>query len=53
MSMYPLLGLDEEYMEQLAPFRASKGTVKIPLDQPIPYDLIERVVAHLVELRPR
>jgi uncharacterized protein YdhG (YjbR/CyaY superfamily) len=50
VSIYPvttLPGLDEE----IAPYRSGKGTLKFPLDQPVPYDLIERVVTALSERR--
>jgi uncharacterized protein YdhG (YjbR/CyaY superfamily) len=32
------------FEEELAPYRTSKGTMQIPLDQPIPADLITRIV---------
>ena len=50
VSIYPvtgLPGLDDE----MAPYRSGKGTLKFPLDQPIPYALVERVVAALAERR--
>ncbi len=50
LSVYPvttLPGLEEE----IAPYRSGKGTLRFPLDQPIPYDLIERVVVALSERR--
>ena len=33
--------------EELAPYRSDKSTLKFPLHQPVPYDLIGRVAAHL------
>ncbi|HSM45860.1 MAG TPA: DUF1801 domain-containing protein [Acidimicrobiia bacterium] len=48
VSIYPvttLPGLDDA----IAPYRSGKGTLKFPLDQPIPYALIGRVVAALAE----
>ena len=33
------------------PYRAAKGTLKFPLTQPIPYDLIERVAVLLAAQR--
>jgi uncharacterized protein YdhG (YjbR/CyaY superfamily) len=35
----------------MAPYVAGKGTLKFPLSEPIPYDLIERVAARLLEER--
>lgn len=50
VSVYPvtsLPGLDDE----IARYRSGKGTLRFPLDQPIPYDLIERVILALSERR--
>ena len=33
----------------LLPYRSEKGDVKLPLDQPVPYELIGRVAAALAE----
>jgi uncharacterized protein YdhG (YjbR/CyaY superfamily) len=38
----------QAFAKELAPYRAGKGTIQFPLDQPIPYDLIRRVVIHRV-----
>lgn len=38
----------QAFEKELAPYRAGKGTIQFPLDQPIPYDLIRRVVIHRV-----
>jgi uncharacterized protein YdhG (YjbR/CyaY superfamily) len=51
VSMYPVPSNDEQLAKDLAPFQASKGTLKFPLDQPVPYDLVERVAAALAESR--
>ena len=37
--------------KQMAPYVAGKGTLKFPLSEPIPYDLIERVAARLLDER--
>jgi uncharacterized protein YdhG (YjbR/CyaY superfamily) len=31
-----------------APYPGEKGNLRFPLDEPIPYDLIERIVKHRV-----
>lgn len=46
LSIYPVPD-DEALQEEMAPYRAGQGTLKFPLNRPIPYDLIERVVAAL------
>lgn len=32
------------FIEQLAPYKRAKGSVNFPLDKPIPYDLIDKIV---------
>jgi uncharacterized protein YdhG (YjbR/CyaY superfamily) len=34
----------EAFKEELAPFKQSKGTVQFPLDKPIPFDLVKKIV---------
>lgn len=51
ISVYPLPAADEAFERELAPYRAGQGTVRFPLHKPIPYDLIERLVALLVQQR--
>ena len=45
LSIYPAPTGDDEFERRLAPYRSAKSTVKFPLREPIPYDLIERAVA--------
>ena len=47
IAVYPIPTGDEALEQELAPYRAAKGTLKFPLTQPIPYDLIERVAVLL------
>lgn len=51
VSLYPEPEGDEDLRAELASYSAGKGTLKFPLGQPIPYELIERVVARLYEER--
>jgi len=39
----------EEFQKELSPYRAGKGTIRFPLDEPIPYELISRIVKFRVE----
>jgi uncharacterized protein YdhG (YjbR/CyaY superfamily) len=32
------------FKEELAPFQKAKGTVQFPLDTPIPFELVKRIV---------
>lgn len=43
--------IPEELTSEVAPYATGKGTAQFPLDQPIPYALIGRLVALLVEQR--
>jgi uncharacterized protein YdhG (YjbR/CyaY superfamily) len=47
ISVYPVPAVDESFEQELAPYRAGRGTVRFPLDKPIPYGLIERLSALL------
>jgi uncharacterized protein YdhG (YjbR/CyaY superfamily) len=38
-----------ELAHELSKYKQGKGSVQFPLDQPIPFDLIERIVAFRVE----
>jgi uncharacterized protein YdhG (YjbR/CyaY superfamily) len=46
IGLYPPVRGDEELGEALAPYAGEKGNLRFPLDQPIPYGLIERIVKH-------
>lgn len=50
VSVYPVTsGMVARYGEAIAPYRAGKGTLRFPLDAPIPTDL----VAKLAKVRVR
>jgi uncharacterized protein YdhG (YjbR/CyaY superfamily) len=51
ISVYPVPTGDATFEREIEPYRAGKGTLKFPLAEPIPYDLIERVAALLVKER--
>ena len=42
---------DPAFAAELAPYLAGKGTLRFPLDEPIPGGLIERVVTLLAQQR--
>jgi uncharacterized protein YdhG (YjbR/CyaY superfamily) len=48
IGFYPVPSGIEAFREELAPYIAGKGSVRFPLDQPIPFDLISRIVAFRV-----
>jgi uncharacterized protein YdhG (YjbR/CyaY superfamily) len=37
------------FKDELKPFKSAKGSVQFPLDQPMPADLIRRIVAYRVD----
>ena len=52
VSVYPIPDVEDDLAQDLAPYRSGKGTLKFPLNKPIPYALIARVaMAHERRLR--
>jgi len=51
VGMYPVPRLDEGLEGEVAPYRASKDTVKFPLKSGVPFDLVERIVTEMVRRR--
>ncbi len=51
IGLYPIPAADDAFAQELAPYRAAKGSVRFPLGKPMPYDLIERLVALRVKQR--
>lgn len=47
ISVYPVPEVDDELAAQLAPYRAGKGTLQFPLNQPVPHDVIAEVASLL------
>lgn len=44
IGFYPVPSGIEQFQEELAVFKQGKGSVQFPLDKPMPYDLIRRIV---------
>lgn len=53
VSIYPVPSTenDPELAAALAPYAGPRGTLKFPLADPVPYDLVERVATRLAERR--
>jgi uncharacterized protein YdhG (YjbR/CyaY superfamily) len=49
IGFYPTPSGIEKFKGELAGYEGAKGSVKFPLDQPIPYDLIKKIVVFRVE----
>ena len=44
VSGYPAPRGNESFKKLLSPYKGGKGTVQFPLDEPIPFDLITKIV---------
>lgn len=44
VSVYPAPRGNQHFKRELAAYEGGKGTVRFPLDEPIPFDLIRRIV---------
>jgi uncharacterized protein YdhG (YjbR/CyaY superfamily) len=49
IGFYPTASSIEKFKNELAAHKSSKGTIQFALDQPIPFDLIARIVKFRVE----
>ncbi|ACX63611.1 iron chaperone [Paenibacillus sp. Y412MC10] len=49
IGFYPAPSGIEAFQDELKVYHASKGTLKFPIDQPLPYDLIRRIVQYRVQ----
>jgi uncharacterized protein YdhG (YjbR/CyaY superfamily) len=49
VGLYPVPSGDDAFEDLITPFRSAKGTLRFPLDQPIPSLLVEEVVARLAD----
>ncbi len=44
IGLYPEPEVIEFFQKELAEYQTAKGTIQFPLDKPVPYALIERIV---------
>ncbi|MFZ2095336.1 MAG: DUF1801 domain-containing protein [Anaerolineales bacterium] len=49
IGFYPTGEGIEVFKDELAGYKTSKGTVQFPLDKPIPYELIRKIVKYRME----
>jgi uncharacterized protein YdhG (YjbR/CyaY superfamily) len=49
IGFYPVPSGIEAFKDELSVYKLGKGSVQFPLDQPIPYDLIRRIVQFRVQ----
>ena len=48
IGFYPTTSAMRAYIEELSAYKQTKGSVHFPLDKPMPYDLIRKIVAFRV-----
>jgi uncharacterized protein YdhG (YjbR/CyaY superfamily) len=51
VGLYPIPRLDGPLEDEVSPYRSGKDTVRFPLREPIPYDLVQEMVQVLVSRR--
>jgi uncharacterized protein YdhG (YjbR/CyaY superfamily) len=44
IGFYPTPSAIEAFEEELSPYEHSKGTIRFPIDKPVPFDLVRRMV---------
>jgi uncharacterized protein YdhG (YjbR/CyaY superfamily) len=49
IGFYPVPSGIEAFRKELSPYIKGKGTIQFPLDKPIPYDLVEKIVKFRVK----
>jgi uncharacterized protein YdhG (YjbR/CyaY superfamily) len=49
IGLYPTPSATGAFAKELEPYESGKGSIKFPLDKPIPYDLIRRIVEFRVK----
>ena len=53
ISVYPVPAVDARLDREIERFKAGKGTLRFPLNEPIPYELIGRLAAAAMRNRRR
>jgi uncharacterized protein YdhG (YjbR/CyaY superfamily) len=54
VSIYPRTRVMEEAIKELANYEGAKGTIKFPLDKPMPFAMIQKIVKlRMLEIKKR
>jgi uncharacterized protein YdhG (YjbR/CyaY superfamily) len=48
ISFFPTSSPIPVFKKELAPYKQSKGTIQFPMDRPIPFDLVKKIVKYRV-----
>ena len=49
ISFFPTSSGREAFKKELSMYKGGKGTVQFPMDKPIPYDLVQKIVKYRVK----
>jgi uncharacterized protein YdhG (YjbR/CyaY superfamily) len=49
IGFYAMPSGTEAFKKELSPYKGAKGSVRFPIEKPIPYDLITRIVEYKVK----
>lgn len=49
ISLYPVPEGNKAFQEKIAPYKKEKSTLRFPLNNPIPYDIVEDLVTLLLK----
>lgn len=50
VGIYPGEDMINRFIEDLKHYKTTKGTIQIPLDQALPFDTLQKIIQHKVEL---
>jgi uncharacterized protein YdhG (YjbR/CyaY superfamily) len=53
ISLYPIPAGDGAFQQKISHYKKAKGTIQFPLDKPLPYDLVEKIVTLLILETPK
>jgi uncharacterized protein YdhG (YjbR/CyaY superfamily) len=49
IGFFPKMAAIEAFKKELSSYEVSKGTIRFPLDKPIPFDLVRKIVKYRVK----
>ena len=49
IGIYPMPSATEKFKKQLSRYESGKGSIRLPLDEPIPYELIDKITKFRVK----
>jgi uncharacterized protein YdhG (YjbR/CyaY superfamily) len=49
VSIYPAPLMAEDFRKDFAPYKQGKGTIQFPLDKPLPFELITKIIEYRIK----